>query len=46
LTAAVPDTTALAGGAPSSAPWQCGDDSYRQVDIAAPDSMRLPDSQP
>ena len=46
LTAAVPDATALAGGAPSSAPWQCGDDSYRQVDIAAPDSMRLPDSQP
>jgi hypothetical protein len=46
LTAAVPNAAALAAGAPPPAPWQCGDESYRQVEIAAPDSIRLPDSQP
>ena len=44
LTAEVPEPAQLTADAKPPPPWQCGDDNYRQMEVAAPDSIRLPDS--
>ena len=46
LTAAAPGATELAAASKAAAPWRCGEDSNWRVDLAQPESIRLPDSQP